>query len=174
MMGVPTFYTRLLAEPRFDAASCGSMRLFISGSAPLLASVHDEFRARVGHAILERYGMTETTMLTSNPLDGERRAGTVGMPLPGVDVRVVGDDGRGLPTGEVGGIEEELMSGGLDPAAIDFDERVAARIGEKLDALTRGQRLEEVASDRQGIARQPALVGWLNWGVAHWRTVATA
>jgi malonyl-CoA/methylmalonyl-CoA synthetase len=81
------------------------MRLFISGSAPLLASVHDEFRARVGHAILERYGMTETTMLTSNPLDGERRAGTVGMPLPGVDVRVVGDDGATLPVGEVGDIE---------------------------------------------------------------------
>jgi malonyl-CoA/methylmalonyl-CoA synthetase len=105
MMGVPTFYTRLLAEPRFDATVCASMRLFISGSAPLLASVHDEFRARVGHAILERYGMTETTMLTSNPLDGERRAGTVGMPLPGVDVRVVGADGATLPVGEVGDIE---------------------------------------------------------------------
>jgi acyl-CoA synthetase (AMP-forming)/AMP-acid ligase II len=105
MMGVPTFYTRLLTESRFDATVCASMRLFISGSAPLLASVHDEFRARVGHAILERYGMTETTMLTSNPLDGERRAGTVGMPLPGVDVRVVGDDGATLPVGEVGDIE---------------------------------------------------------------------
>jgi len=105
MMGVPTFYTRLLAEPRFDATVCRSMRLFISGSAPLLASVHDEFRARVGHAILERYGMTETTMLTSNPLDGERRAGTVGMPLPGVEARVVGDDGLPLAAGEVGGIE---------------------------------------------------------------------
>ena len=105
MMGVPTFYTRLLAEPRFDATVCRSMRVFISGSAPLLASVHDEVRARVGHAILERYGMTETTMLTSNPLDGERRAGTVGVPLPGVDVRVAGDEGRRLPTGEVGDIE---------------------------------------------------------------------
>jgi malonyl-CoA/methylmalonyl-CoA synthetase len=105
MMGVPTFYTRLLGDPRFDASSCASMRLFISGSAPLLASVHDEFRARVGYAILERYGMTETTMLASNPLDGERRAGTVGMPLPGVEVRVVGDDTLPLPVGEVGGIE---------------------------------------------------------------------
>ena len=104
MMGVPTFYTRLLAHPAFGPEVCGSMRLFISGSAPLLASVHDEFRARTGHAVLERYGMTETSMLTSNPLDGERRAGTVGFPLPGVDVRVTGEAGV-LPAGEVGDIE---------------------------------------------------------------------
>ncbi len=97
-MGVPTFYSRLLAEPAFDAECCRSMRLFISGSAPLLASTHDEFRARTGHAILERYGMTETSMITSNPLDGERRPGTVGFPLPGVEVRVTGED-------EIGGIE---------------------------------------------------------------------
>jgi malonyl-CoA/methylmalonyl-CoA synthetase len=104
MMGVPTFYTRLLAHPGFGPDVCASMRLFISGSAPLLASVHDEFSARTGHAILERYGMTETSMLTSNPLDGERRAGTVGFPLPGVDVRVTGEAGS-LPAGEVGDIE---------------------------------------------------------------------
>ena len=79
-MGVPTFYTRLLADARLDAGACARMRLFVSGSAPLLASTHDEFRARTGHAILERYGMTETSMITSNPLDGERRAGTVGLP----------------------------------------------------------------------------------------------
>ena len=105
MMGVPTFYTRLLAHAGFGPDVCGAMRLFISGSAPLLASVHDEFRARTGHAILERYGMTETSMLTSNPLDGERRPGTVGFPLPEVDVRVVDDDGRVVSAGEVGGIE---------------------------------------------------------------------
>ena len=105
MMGVPTFYTRLLSHDRFGHAVCRSMRLFISGSAPLLASVHDEFQARTGHAILERYGMTETSMLTSNPLDGERRPGTVGFPLPEVDVRVVDDDGRVVTAGEVGGIE---------------------------------------------------------------------
>jgi malonyl-CoA/methylmalonyl-CoA synthetase len=105
MMGVPTFYTRLLAHPGFDAAACASVRLFVSGSAPLLASVHHEFRERTGHAILERYGMTETSMLTSNPLHGERRPGTVGLPLPGVDVRVVGDDGTEAPEGEVGGVE---------------------------------------------------------------------
>lgn len=100
MMGVPTFYTRLLADERFTVGLCAAMRLFVSGSAPLLASVHEAFTARTGHAILERYGMTETTMLTSNPLHGERRPGTVGFALPGVGVRVVADDG-----GAVGGIE---------------------------------------------------------------------
>lgn len=105
MMGVPTFYTRLLADPRFDRSLCAHMRLFVSGSAPLLASVHDEFRARTGHAILERYGMTETSMITTNPLDGERRPGTVGMALTGVDVRVVGDDGDPVPSGAIGGIQ---------------------------------------------------------------------
>jgi malonyl-CoA/methylmalonyl-CoA synthetase len=87
-MGVPTYYTRLLSDPRFDSSRCRQARLFISGSAPLPASVHDEFRRRTGHAILERYGLTETLMNTSNPLDGERRPGTVGFALPGVTVRV--------------------------------------------------------------------------------------
>ena len=105
MMGVPTFYTRLLNEPRFDRASCQHMRLFVSGSAPLLASVHDEFSARTGLAILERYGMTETSMITTNPLHRERRPGTVGGALTDVDVRVVGQDGRTVPAGAVGGIE---------------------------------------------------------------------
>jgi malonyl-CoA/methylmalonyl-CoA synthetase len=88
MMGVPTFYTRLLASTSFTAQSCRSVRLFISGSAPLLASTHDEFRERTGHAILERYGMTETSMIASNPLHGDRRAGTVGFPLPDVTIRI--------------------------------------------------------------------------------------
>jgi malonyl-CoA/methylmalonyl-CoA synthetase len=103
LMGVPTFYTRLLADPRLDAERCRRVRLFISGSAPLLAATHAEFRRRTGHAILERYGMTETSMITSNPLDGERRPGTVGRPLPGVEVRVVGADGGA--GGGVGSIE---------------------------------------------------------------------
>ena len=103
MMGVPTFYTRLLDDPRFDSAACKGMRLFISGSAPLLASTHEAFRARTGHAILERYGMTETVMLTSNPLDGERRPGTVGFPLPGTDVRIVDPDDTGAGAIEVRG-----------------------------------------------------------------------
>ena len=105
MMGVPTFYTRLLAHPDFGVETCASMRLFISGSAPLLASVHAEFAERTGHAILERYGMTETSMLTSNPLDGERRSGTVGFALPGVDVRVVDDDGEVVAGEAVGSID---------------------------------------------------------------------
>jgi len=105
MMGVPTFYTRLLAHPGFGAEACASMRLFISGSAPLLASVHKEFAVRTGHAILERYGMTETSMLTSNPLHGERRPGTVGFPLPEVGARVVDETGAVLDGGGVGGIE---------------------------------------------------------------------
>lgn len=105
MMGVPTFYSRLLADPRLDRAVCGNMRLFISGSAPLSPATHAEWRARTGHAILERYGMTETNMITSNPHDGDRRAGTVGMPLPGVEVRVTGPDGSEVPQGEAGSIE---------------------------------------------------------------------
>jgi malonyl-CoA/methylmalonyl-CoA synthetase len=88
MMGVPTFYTRLLQLPGFTREACASIRLFVSGSAPLLAETHREFRARTGHAILERYGMSETLMNTSNPYDGERVAGSVGPPLPGVEVRI--------------------------------------------------------------------------------------
>ncbi|ANC92959.1 malonyl-CoA synthase [Azospirillum humicireducens] len=101
MMGVPTFYTRLLADPRLTPEAAAHMRLFISGSAPLLADTHREFRARTGHAILERYGMTETGMLTSNPLDGERIPGTVGFPLPEVSVRVV-DEKTGEPVADGG------------------------------------------------------------------------
>ncbi|HWV42358.1 AMP-binding protein, partial [Pseudorhodoplanes sp.] len=82
MMGVPTFYTRLLRHPGLTKAACAHMRLFTSGSAPLLAETHDEFQEKTGHAILERYGMTETNMNTSNPYDGDRIAGTVGFPLP--------------------------------------------------------------------------------------------
>jgi malonyl-CoA/methylmalonyl-CoA synthetase len=91
MMGVPTFYTRLLSEVSFTRQAAENMRLFISGSAPLLAETHTAFSARSGHAILERYGMTETGMITSNPYDGERLPGTVGFALPGVDVRIRGD-----------------------------------------------------------------------------------
>ena len=105
LMGVPTFYTRLLDDPRFDRALTAHMRLFVSGSAPLLAETHRQFEARTGHRILERYGMTETGMNTSNPYDGDRRAGTVGLPLPGVEVRVTGEADRILPAGEIGGVE---------------------------------------------------------------------
>ncbi|ACA20311.1 AMP-dependent synthetase and ligase [Methylobacterium sp. 4-46] len=106
LMGVPTFYTRLLKEPGLTPAAARGMRLFVSGSAPLLAETHREWRERTGHAILERYGMTETNMSTSNPYDGERVAGTVGFPLPGVALRVVDpESGAPLPAEAVGMIE---------------------------------------------------------------------
>lgn len=106
MMGVPTFYIRLLGEERFNRDLVRHMRLFISGSAPLSADIHREFSARTGHAILERYGMTETNMSTSNPYEGDRVAGTVGFPLPGVELHIADPEtGRILPQGEVGVIE---------------------------------------------------------------------
>ncbi|MCI2399162.1 malonyl-CoA synthase [Aliiroseovarius subalbicans] len=105
LMGVPTFYTRLLEQDGLGAAA-GGMRLFVSGSAPLLAETHDRWRAVTGHAILERYGMTETNMNTSNPYDGDRRAGTVGFPLPGVALKVCDpESGAELAQGEIGVIE---------------------------------------------------------------------
>ena len=106
MMGVPTFYKRLLDDPRFTRDLVGHMRLFTSGSAPLLAETHEAFEARTGHRILERYGMTETNMNTSNPYDGPRKAGTVGKALPGVELKIT-DPGTGatLPDGEIGVIE---------------------------------------------------------------------
>jgi malonyl-CoA/methylmalonyl-CoA synthetase len=106
MMGVPTFYTRLLDDARFDKDLVAHMRLFVSGSAPLLAETHVQFEDRTGHRILERYGMTETNMNTSNPYDGERRAGTVGMPLPGVELKITDPEtGETIADGEVGQIE---------------------------------------------------------------------
>ena len=106
MMGVPTFYTRLLDDERFTRQLCSHMRLFVSGSAPLLAETHSVFEQRTGHRILERYGMTETNMNTSNPYDGERRAGTVGFALPGVSLRITDpDSGNEVAAGNVGMIE---------------------------------------------------------------------
>ena len=105
MMGVPTFYTRLLDDPRLNRDLTRNMRLFISGSAPLLADTHRQFEDRTGHRILERYGMTETNMNTSNPYEGDRRPGTVGPALPGVEVKVCGPDGTEVPRGEVGILE---------------------------------------------------------------------
>jgi malonyl-CoA/methylmalonyl-CoA synthetase len=106
MMGVPTFYVRLLQDARLTREATAHMRLFVSGSAPLLADTHRDFASRTGHAILERYGMTETNMNTSNPYEGERIAGTVGFPLPGVDLRIVDpESGRALGTDEIGMIE---------------------------------------------------------------------
>ena len=105
MMGVPTFYTRLLKDSRLNRDTTRHMRLFISGSAPLLPETHREWEARTGHAILERYGMTETNMNTSNPYKGTRIPGSVGLPLPGVEIRITDGDGNPLPQGEIGMIE---------------------------------------------------------------------
>jgi malonyl-CoA/methylmalonyl-CoA synthetase len=106
LMGVPTFYSRLLDHSGLTRDACARMRLFVSGSAPLLAETHAAWRERTGFSILERYGMTETTIIASNPYDGERRAGTVGFALPGVDVRICYmDGGETVPNGEIGVIE---------------------------------------------------------------------
>jgi malonyl-CoA/methylmalonyl-CoA synthetase len=107
-MGVPTLYVRLLAEPTFTRAACRNMRLFVAGSAPLLIETFEAFRELTGHPIVERYGMSETVMLTSNPYraeDGALRGGTVGFPLPGVQLRIRSADGQPCATGEIGGIE---------------------------------------------------------------------
>ncbi|MFZ4622797.1 MAG: malonate--CoA ligase [Rhodoferax sp.] len=104
-MGVPTLYVRLLAEPALTRQAASHMRLFISGSAPLLQDTFKAWQERTGHTILERYGMSETVMLTSNPNVGERRGGTVGPALPGVALRVVDERGRKLAAGDIGGIE---------------------------------------------------------------------
>ena len=104
-MGVPTLYVRLLAEPGLSREACRNMRLFVAGSAPLLIETFNAWHERTGHTILERYGMSETAMLTSNPYAGERRGGTVGFPLPGVSLRVRDDAGRLMSAGEIGGIE---------------------------------------------------------------------
>ena len=106
LMGVPTFYVRLLEDERLTPEGTAHMRLFVSGSAPLLAETHREWQARTGHAILERYGMTETNMNASNPYEGDRVAGTVGMPLPGVEIVVTDPEtGAALAPGEIGMIE---------------------------------------------------------------------
>jgi len=104
-MGVPTYYGRLLAEPAFNQAACTNMRLFVSGSAPLLTETFDRFIRQTGHTILERYGMSETAMLTSNPYEGTRKAGTVGRPLPGVEVRVLNQAGQRCAAEEIGDIQ---------------------------------------------------------------------
>ena len=106
MMGVPTFYVRLVQHPRLSPEATAHMRLFVSGSAPLLSETHIAWREKTGHAILERYGMTETNMNTSNPYEGDRRAGTVGFPLPGTSIKIADpSSGAALPQGEIGMIE---------------------------------------------------------------------
>lgn len=179
MMGVPTFYTRLLEDPAFDQNLTRHMRLFTSGSAPLLAETHHQFEARTGHRILERYGMTETNMSTSNPYDGERRAGTVGFPLPGVELKITDLlSGEELPQGETGMIEvrghnvfkgywqmpdktrEELRENGFfitgDIGVIDDDGYVSI-VGREKDLIISGgfniypKEVELILDEHEGV-----------------------
>ena len=135
-MGVPTLYVRLLAEPGLTPEACSHMRLFISGSAPLLLETFSEWQARTGHTILERYGMSETVMLTSNPYApaNARRGGTVGFPLPGVQLRVQGDDGQAMPVGEIGGIQVQ------GPNVFQGYWRMPEKTAEEFTADTAGGR----------------------------------
>ena len=186
MMGVPTFYTRLLDDPRFDRDLTGHMRLFISGSAPLLAETHKLFEERSGHRILERYGMTETNMSTSNPYEGARRAGTVGFPLPGIELKITDSTtGDTLPQGDIGQIEvrgtnvfkgywnmpektaEELRSDGFfitgDLGMIDADGYVHI-VGRNKDLIISGgfniypKEIEAVLDAQEGVL-ESAVIG---------------
>ena len=185
LMGVPTFYSRLLAEPGFGSADCDSIRLFVSGSAPLTEAVFGDFEARTGHRILERYGMTEAGMIASNPLRGERIAGTVGFPLPGVEVRVVNESGAELPAGEVGMLEirgpnlfpgywglpektaEEMRGDGFfvtgDLASVDAEGRVTL-VGRGKDLIIAGgfnvypKEVEDRLDEVAGV-RECAVIG---------------
>ena len=136
-MGVPTYYTRLLSEPDFSKAMCSSMRVFISGSAPLLEETFRSFRNRTGHSILERYGMTETNMNTSNPIEGERKPGTVGPSLPGVNLRVVDQKNTILGVNRIGNLQVKGSNVFMgywkmpDKTAIDFTKDGFFNTGDK-------------------------------------------
>jgi len=187
-MGVPTLYVRMLAEPGLNPQQCRNMRLFISGSAPMLLDTFTAWLQRTGHTILERYGMSETAMLTSNPCDpalGERRGGTVGLPLPGVQLRVQDDQGVSVAVGEIGGIEvrgpnvfkgywhmpektrEEFTADGFfktgDVGRVDADGYVTI-VGRSKDLIISGgynvypAEVESYVNDLPGVA-ESALVG---------------
>ncbi len=177
LMGVPTFYTRLLKDARLDRDLVRSMRLFVSGSAPLLAETHTAFEEKTGQRILERYGMTETNMITSNPFDGERLAGTVGHALPGTEVEIT-DNGKPVADGEIGMIEvrgdnvfqgywnmpektaEELRENGFfitgDLGVKTADGRVSI-VGRQKDLIISGgyniypKEIEDVINDVDGV-----------------------
>ena len=136
-MGVPTYYTRLLSEPNFSKEICSNMRVFISGSAPLLEETFRTFKNRTGHSILERYGMTETNMNTSNPIEGERKPGTVGPPLPGVNLRVVDQKNTILGVNRIGNLQVKGSNVFMgywkmpDKTAIDFSKDGFFNTGDK-------------------------------------------
>ncbi len=152
-MGVPTFYVRLLRHPGLGAEASRNVRLFVSGSAPLLPRTFESFHERTGHRILERYGMTECGMVTSNPLEGPRKVGTVGKPLPGVTLRVVDGEGRTLPPGETGAVEfrgPNVFDGYWklpDRRALDFTDDGCFRSGD-LGAMDRDGYLTLVGREK--------------------------
>ena len=162
MMGVPTYYSRLLADTAFGAETCRTIRVFISGSAPLLPETFNDFAAHTGQAIVERYGMTETGMNTSNPLDGERRCGSVGVALPGISVRVVAADGAICAPGAVGDIEVK------GPNVFSGYWRMPERTREEFtgDGYFRTGDIGEMAGDRYlrivGRAKDLIITGGLN------------
>jgi malonyl-CoA/methylmalonyl-CoA synthetase len=189
LMGVPTFYTRLLQQPGLTREAVAGVRLFVSGSAPLLAETHADWSERTGHAILERYGMTETNMNTSNPYDGERRPGTVGFPLPGVEIRVVdAESGRTVATDEVGVLEvkgpnvfsgywrqpertaEEFRPDGFfitgDLAAVDGDGYVRI-VGRAKDLVISGGLNVYPKEVEEAIDELPGVVESAVFGVPH-------
>lgn len=143
MMGVPTFYNRLLADPDFGAEDCETVRMFTSGSAPLPHSVFREFTLRTGHTICERYGMTETGIITSNPPEGQRLAGTVGYPLPKVEIRVVDDDDKLLEADEIGTVQ--VRGPNVFPGYWQLPEKTAAEMTE--DGFFRTGDIGSVADD---------------------------
>ncbi|SDN59433.1 malonyl-CoA/methylmalonyl-CoA synthetase [Halomonas shengliensis] len=186
MMGVPTFYTRLVADDRLTPEVTARMRLFVSGSAPLTAETHQAFEEKTGHAILERYGMTETNMNISNPYDGARRAGTVGQPLPGVEIRITDrESGEEVPRGEIGMLQvrgpnvfigywrmpektrEELLEDGFfitgDLALVDEHGYVQI-VGRDKDLVISGgfnvypKEVEQVIDELEGVV-ESAVVG---------------
>ncbi|WP_120499900.1 malonyl-CoA synthase [Roseovarius sp. EL26] len=184
LMGVPTFYTRLLDHPGLTPEATQSMRLFISGSAPLLVETHERWEAKTGHRILERYGMTETNMSTSNPYNGERCAGTVGFPLPSIELRIM-QDGKEVPNGEIGVLEvrgpnvfqgywkmpektaEELRADGWfitgDQGLID-DRGYVTIVGREKDMVITGgfnvypKEIESLIDDISGV-KESAVIG---------------
>ncbi len=184
-MGVPTYYVRLLSDAAFTRETCANIRLFVSGSAPLLTETFTQFTARSGHTILERYGMSETAMLTSNPVDGQRKAGTVGPALPGVSVRVVNAEGTPCASGEIGDIQvrgpnvfrgywqmpektaEEFSSDGYfktgDVGRFDEDGYLSI-VGRSKDLIISGgynvypKEIESVIDDMEGVL-ESAVIG---------------
>jgi malonyl-CoA/methylmalonyl-CoA synthetase len=185
LMGVPTFYTRLLSTEKITHDNCKNMRVFISGSAPLLEETFNDFETMTGHKILERYGMTETNMNTSNPIDGARKPGTVGPPLPGIEIQIVDDDGKKVGDNVIGNLlvrgpnvfkgywkmpektAEDFTAQGFfktgDKAKIDADGYISI-VGRSKDMIITGglnvypKEIELIIDDIQGV-KESAVIG---------------